>query len=269
MQSLKSHWKDSLPAALIFLALSLAIIPVSLAGPEPAPLLSGGVVLTFDDRNFDDWLAALPLFEKYGAKATFFISGEIDGKTLTTARELKRHGHAIGCHSVHHYSAVNYAAEHSAEDYVRDEVLPQLEAFRAEGFEPVSFAYPMSQNNEETDAALLKVFRHLRTGKSLATGRNLRDDNPFFVPRDGIADPENGCLEAKGIDFAPEKEDRTFEQIDGALARAAKNGEVLVLYAHRIADSGKGNRLSPAALEHVLQTAKQLKLPFYTMDDLP
>jgi len=36
------------------------------------------LILSFDDRNFDDWIDAMPIFEKYGAHATFFVSGEID-----------------------------------------------------------------------------------------------------------------------------------------------------------------------------------------------
>ena len=46
----------------------------------------GIVFFTFDDRNFDGWLQAIPLFEKYNAHATFMVSGEID---QDTAQKIK------------------------------------------------------------------------------------------------------------------------------------------------------------------------------------
>ena len=47
----------------------------SRTGVQAAPLNEGGVLFTFDDRNFDDWVSAIPLLDQYGIKATFFISG--------------------------------------------------------------------------------------------------------------------------------------------------------------------------------------------------
>lgn len=234
---------------------------------DPVPLEKGGVVLTFDDRNFDDWVAAMPLFDKYEAKATFFISGAIDEKALATALELKRHGHAIGSHSVHHLSAIDYLKTHSAADFVQNEIMPQMIAFKAAGITPTAFAYPMSKNHPEVDRELLKVFRHLRTGKGIDSKREIIDYDKFFVPAQQIKDA--GLLFGKGIDFAPVSEDRTFEKIEAALTRAAQNGEILTLYAHQIRVLGKGNFITPSALEHILKTAKELNLPFLTFDQLP
>jgi len=235
--------------------------------PDPLPTDKGGIALTFDDRNFSEWLAALPLLDKYGVKATFYISGPIDQKAVKAALELKEHGHAIGCHSIHHLSAVKYSDQHSAEYYVQKEVLPQMIAFKAVGIVPTSFAYPMSSNNKATDDALLKIFRHVRSGAGIAPGKRISSKVTFFVPSSKIA--EHGCLYGKGIDYAPDKEDRSYEQIDEALTRAAQKNEIIVLYAHRIATSGKGHYISPDALEHIFKTAKKLQLPFYTLDQLP
>ncbi len=261
----------SSPIFLTALLLSLCLqshsgdVPGDKSAPEP--LTKPGVVLTFDDRNFDDWLAALPLFEKYDAKATFFISGEIKGKALETALALKKAGHAIGSHSVHHLSAVEYLEKHSAAKFMEAEVVPQLVAFEKAGIDVTAFAYPMSKNNADTDRELLKVFRHLRTGKGIDSEQEIRDCDEFFVPAARMA--EHGLLYGKGIDFAPVRGDRTFEKIDAALVRAAQNGEIITLYAHRIVPIGKGNFITPMALEHVLKKAKSLNLTFYTVDQLP
>jgi len=230
-------------------------------------LEKGGIVLTFDDRNFDHWIAALPLFEKYGVHATFFISGKIDAKALETAQELVKHGHAIGAHSVNHVKATAYFKKHTPGEYVRGEILPQLEVFKTAGVPVSAFAYPMSDCNEATDEVLLNIFRHLRTGKGIDSEKRISDYDDFFTPVEKVAD--RGLLPGKGIDFAPNRPDRTFEQIDEALTRAAKNRELLTLYAHQIAVLGKANFITPTALEHLFQSAAKLGLPFYTFNQLP
>ncbi len=248
-------------AAVIFLGTS------SRSEDLPPPLEKGGVILTFDDRNFDDWLAAIPLFKKYDAKATFFISGKIDEKAIATALELKRHGHAIGSHSVHHLSAIDYLKTHTATEFVENEIMPQMIAFKAAGITPTAFAYPMSKNHPETDRELLKIFRHLRTGMGIDSEREIADYDEFFLPLEKIKD--SGLLFGKGIDFAPSRDDRTFEKIEAALIRAAQNRETITLYAHQIRHIGKGNFITPAALEHILKKASELNLSFLTVDQLP
>ena len=167
----------------------------------PETLTEGGVVMTFDDRNFDDWIKALPLFDEFGVKATFFISGKIDAPARNAIQQLRARGHAIGAHSVNHLKAVEYFEENSPESFLRREIDPQLKEFRAADVTAVSFAYPMSRNNTATDETLLKVFRHVRTGRSIAADKRLSEDDAFFVPVLKIA--EHGCLYGKGIDAAP------------------------------------------------------------------
>lgn len=259
-----------MPALALLTALSVA--GADKAGlttiPNPPSLEKAGLVLTFDDRNFDDWLAALPLFDQYGVKATFFISGPIDDKALAACRQLIAHGHAIGSHSVHHLKAVEYVREHSIEDYVRHEIQPQLEAWQAAGISVTSFAFPSSSSDAATERALLKIFRHLRIGGPMAPGDRLSDRDPFFTPLAQV--PTRGALPSKGIDYAPTREDRTFEQLDAALTRAATRGEILTLYAHGIRHlGGKGHFITPQALEHLFLKARELKLAFYTFDQLP
>ena len=229
----------------------------------------GGVVMTFDDRNFDDWVSAIPLFDRFGVNATFFISGKIDEQAVKAIRQLRNHGHAIGSHSVHHLNAVQYCQDHSPAVFLRNEIRPQLEEYQAAGVAPTSFAYPMSRNDTVTDETLLKVFRHLRTGKNVTDGERVCDVDAFFVPASRIR--EHGCLIAKGIDYAPTRPDRNFDQIDAALTRAAENHEIIVFYAHRICETKPdgGHFVTPEALTRIFSKAKELELPFYTFDQLP
>ena len=167
-----------------------------------AGLTEGGVAFTFDDRNFDDWVRAIPLFDEFSVKATFFISGEIDTQAINAIAQLKRHGHAIGSHSVNHLKAVEYFQEHSPEQFVKQEINPQLKQFAQAGVVPASFAYPMSRNDEATDKSLLDLFRHVRTGRNIERTERLNEVDQFFVPAGDIAG--HGCLYAKGIDHVPD-----------------------------------------------------------------
>jgi peptidoglycan-N-acetylglucosamine deacetylase len=130
-------------AALSALAAgSLCAFAADATAPVAPPhrLEKGGVVLTFDDRNFSGWLNTLPLLDKYGARATFFVSGVIDRQALDALGQLQSHGHAIGAHGLKHLGAVEYCRQHSPEEYVRSEIRPQLEPLKAAGITPTSFA---------------------------------------------------------------------------------------------------------------------------------
>ena len=125
----------------------------------------------------------------------------------------------------------------------------------------------MSRNDEATDKSLLDLFRHVRTGRNIERTERLSEVDHFFVPAGDIAG--HGCLYAKGIDHVPDRPDRTFEQIEGALARAAHNKEIIVFYAHRISDTGTRNFVTPDALRRIFGKVKALGLRTYTFDELP
>ncbi len=250
----------------IFFLLGMATV-MDAETRTPRTLEQGGVVLTFDDRNFDDWIKAIPLFEELEVKATFFISGEIDQQARDAIQQLARHGHAIGSHSIHHLKAVEFCQQRSTDEFLRFEIEPQLKSFQAIGVTPGAFAYPMSRNNAVTDELLLQVFRHVRTGKNIDAGQRICDIDAFFVPANEIN--KHGCLYAKGIDHAPTRPDRTYAQFDAAFMRAARNQEIIVLYAHRISEIGTRNFVTPAALRRIIGSAKALGLTFYTCDQLP
>lgn len=79
-------------------------IPVTVHSDPPAGGMS--VMLTFDDGNASDRSIALPLLEKRGMKAAFFITTGAIGSDGRSAREdievLHRSGMIIGSHGVTH-----------------------------------------------------------------------------------------------------------------------------------------------------------------------
>jgi len=254
----------------LFMACVLSV-SATRGGEVTAPKLGPGIVLTFDDAFVAQWEAAAPLFLKYGARATFFVScpDRLSAGRVAGLKRLAAAGHAIGCHSWRHRRAADVLKEHSVAEYVAMEVAPALAKLRELGFAPTSYAYPSSSRTAATDAALLKLFRHLRTGGAPAKGRTLAQSDGFFVKASETS--AHGCLLGKGIDRAGEgvHPDRTFPDIFAAMQRAVDRQEIVVFYAHNISDRGPGHYLTPAALEKILAKAKELGLAFHTYDDLP
>ncbi len=235
--------------------------------PAATTLTQAGVCLTFDDRNIADWEAMLPLFDKYDARVTFFINGEIGPVEAARLKVIQAHGHAVGAHGLLHANYRQCVKEKgmTAEEYAQADSFGQLEGFSANGVAVTSYACPMSSRDAELDEILKRHFRHIRSGAFLREGQRLADRDDVFVP---IADVANHFyFNGKGIDKYPEN---TQEMVDEALERAASRNELIVFYAHRIApDPCKGSHIEPVEVERILQKGEQLGLRFYSFDELP
>lgn len=251
------------------LCLALVLSGLVLTASASQPLTEPGVLLTFDDTYVTEWVAAIPLLKKYNAHATFFVTrfDQLSDEQLDGLRKLKEAGHAIGCHGLRHLKAAEYTETHSIEDYLSIEITPALEHMEKAGFVPTSFAYPNSNNNVMTDDALLKTFRHLRTGATPKEGQRYAQMELLFTPPAEMA--TRGCLPGKGIDCIGEPgNEAVLEQLLEAMERAAKNREILTLYAHNIGSTGK-NHLKPATLEKILAHGQHLGLRFLSFDERP
>jgi len=263
--------------SFLLLALAAAISTVqgdhsAEAGENaPARLTKPGVVLTFDDTFVEQWLAALPIFAAHHARATFFVSqfDRLSARQMAGLRELAAAGHAIGCHGLRHLKAVDGVQTSSVQAYLAREIEPAVARMHQAGFRPSCFAYPSSQRNEETDAALARHFRHLRSGIGLAPDRTMAQTDAIFTPLDAVS--ARRCLIGTGLDGAgPQATNgRTLTAIFAAMERAARRREIVVFYAHNISDEGPGHHVSPAVLEKILSYAASAGLAFYTYDDLP
>lgn len=137
-------------------------------GVPPGP----GVALSFDDAYIDHWLAGADLYDRYGARLTFFVAyfHNLSAERRAALHELARRGHAIEAHSVRHLRAPLYVEQHGLAAYLADEVVPSIEALNAEGFDVTTFAYPYGARTREIDNAVLEHVPLVRSVSFTWTG---------------------------------------------------------------------------------------------------
>jgi len=124
-----------------------------------------GLALSFDDTSIPGWYDLRSLFDRYGARVTFFISryAQIYGNERAMVKQLAADGHDIAAHTVNHLNGPSYVEEHGMTAYLRDEVLPSIEVLQADGYEVTAFAYPFGARTEEIDRELLEHIPVLRS----------------------------------------------------------------------------------------------------------
>ncbi len=249
---------------------------VTVTDCRPLPLGSAGVLLlAFDDRNFADWERALPIFAKYGAHASFFVSGEYDAAAVGTAKKLMAAGHTMGLHGQRHLNVPETIAKFGKNGWWQREVATVRRQADV-AYVPVrSFAYPNNRRDDASDAFLLTRFARLRTGipgvrpydpegtrvkelKPLAT-----DDRLFFPVREL---PKRRVL---GGIILGEAYHTDIEDVLACVRRAGARKEVLLFTSHGISPDAKGINLKTEWLERILAEAQRSGLQVLGFDELP
>lgn len=234
--------------------------------PNPNP--HGVLLLSFDDRNFSDWLAALPLFDKYDAKATFYISGNIVGKAVRDIKKISAAGHSLGLHGRAHVNADEMVKKDGYAAWYRNEIaIPHRQAQVAWLLDFRTFAYPNGRGTEEIDQHLFKAgwerirgvsalrpnIRSIskRTSQSISR-KPLAEEDSAFVPYAEFASRPRYDSILLGEDYATD-----IEEVCMAIRRAGARKEVLALSSHGIRPNAKGIHLKTEWLERMLQTAQE------------
>ncbi len=217
----------------------------------------GRLCLTFDDRNFDNWLKVLPLWRKYDARGTFFVSGAVDATAIGVMQRLQNDGHTVGLHALHHAKYPN-----KKDTYIEEEILPQLDVCRNAGIKIRSFAYPYSLRDEESDGRLFEYFDFLRGG-----AWQIREKDQEMVSIDrlflkDVADKQlfYGMSASGNFDF---------HEVSQCFFRAAERGETIVFYAHDIPEKlAPSHHISVGQLEVLLKLARALDMDICGMNEL-
>lgn len=219
-------------------------------------------VLSFDDQNVADWYAARGLFRKYNVKATFFITfpDSLNPVQVRMLHKLAADGHEIASHGYKHVNAISYTKKHGTAAYTRDEIIPAIKAMQEKGFPPATFAYPYGANNRLIDLELKKYFYLLRGDSWEVKGKGIDELNRIFHTYEGAR-----IVNGLGIDHGS---GITVEELGEGFARAARNKEAIVIYAHAINNSASEYSISPARLEAIFKAARAHKLVSFSFRDL-
>lgn len=121
------------------------------------PLPEKPVLITFDDASDGQYTRALPILERHGFKATFFVMTVVLGKpgwlTRGQVRALDRAGMTIGGHTWDHQPVTEY----SGADWAKQLGEPKLELTRLVGHPIELFAYPFGRWNRRAFPNLRRV----------------------------------------------------------------------------------------------------------------
>lgn len=235
----------------------------------------GVLVLSFDDRNFDGWLAALPIFDKYRAHATFFVSGPIDKKAIGAMKTLCAKGHSVGLHGLRHRNADKAVADMGPEMYWKDEIETQLNTCRMLKIPISSFAYPNCRRNDETDALFFsKGFRYVRGSNGLTPHdpkglkqegrRPLSACDTAFIPASAIVSNRLLRTSLLGANYHTDTND-----LVRCIERARERDEALVLMSHDISEKPSGIGMPVSWLELILSKSEELGMAVVGYDELP
>ncbi len=188
--------------------------------------------LTFDDARLSQIDTGIPLLDKYGVKATFYIS---PGSMLKRSDKWKMavlNGHDIGNHSVYHPCSGNFAwsRDKALEEYSLQKMRTELDSasrFINEflGVNPVSFAYPCGQTFIGRGAGVQSYVPLIAS--MFESGRGWLNEAPN--------DPEFCDLSQLN---GTELDGKSFDQVLKLIETAKANGQWLVLAGHEMNEEG-------------------------------
>lgn len=242
--------------------------------PEPSKP-SGVLVLSFDDSHFDNWKAALPVFDKYGAHATFFANGKTNNDIVRAMKILRAHGHSIGLHGQNHANAPELVAEKGWDAYYTAEVATPRRQCGVSYVPVSSFAYPNGRRTDETDAKFYEAgFERLRGCSKLRpydpSGEKRGELKPL-VTNDAAFFPALELPRRKRLDaiLLGEAYNTDIDEIVACVKRAGERKEVFVIASHDISPDAKGINMKTEWLGKILAAAKESGVRVLGFDELP
>jgi peptidoglycan/xylan/chitin deacetylase (PgdA/CDA1 family) len=218
-----------------------------------------GVVITFDDYFVNEWKEADVQFTKYNWKATFCVSNfeKLTTSDISNLKALQNKGHEIASHGFLHLNAKEFTKKNNKQHYLTVEIFPLIEAFKKEGIEIKSFAYPFGAKTQTLDYELQKHFKIIRgTAKG---GKKVADNANFY----------NGTRLANGIGIDSNYEHFSLNYITKVLNYAKKHNKIVVFYGHKpVEKATKEYEVELKTLEMICQFVVSNQMKFYTLREL-
>jgi beta-glucosidase len=190
------------------------------------------ISLTFDDARLSQPDLGIPLLDRFGVKATFYVSPDNMLQRADEWKKAVKNGHEIGNHSLLHPCTGNFDwSRHKAlEDYNLMSMDAELDSANKVitstlGVTPVSFAFPCGQKfvgrGELTRSYIPVIAAKFESGRGwLDEGPN----DPAFCDMSQLTGME---LDGK-----------SFDQVKSLIESAREKGLWLVLAGHEMNTSG-------------------------------
>ncbi len=205
--------------------------------------------LSFDDGRPSQVDVGTPLFDRYDAKATFYLVPSAVKQRLPKWKKAAKAGHEMGNHSLQHPCSGNFlwARDKAIEKYTLEEMKTELKEANQQiaqmlGVTPTTFAYPCGQTyvgRGTQTQSYVPVVAELFTA-----GRGWLDEAPN--------DPSY-CDMAQITGVSMDTKD--FEEIKTIVETAAAQGLWLVLAGHDIGEEGRQTTRT-AMLKTLIQYAQ-------------
>lgn len=232
-----------------------------------------GVAISFDDHFIDEWHALRPLFQKYNAKVTFYITcgDSLKPDEIKKLKELQSDGHEIGFHGTIHGKSTELIAL-GPEKYAETELTPGLKFITDAGFKPTSYAHPGGNHNEQVDSVLhahgFKILRDVAISRRVFKGIPLYTLAPRIMNWTYYQFDQKSIVDALLID---QDSGITDDEMKDALDEAKDTNTALMLFGHEPLYAKPVNGeygFNVSFLETILKEAHQRNLKFYTMTQL-
>tara|TARA_Y100001960_G_scaffold330631_1_gene425193 strand:+ start:292 stop:993 length:702 start_codon:yes stop_codon:yes gene_type:complete len=198
-----------------------------------------GVIFTFDDKNIDNWYSYKQFFLKNNIKCTFYITRyhTLSVDEILKLKSLQSDGHEIGFHGTNHLDTIQYLKKHSLEDYLKNEIYPDLSLMNKEFGVIKSFSYPFGSRNEIIDRYLFDHFKIIRgtvysRNKRLFFKKTIKMLDKIFIS----SDKDNKVVYGVGIDTIY---NNSIEEIKEGIYKAKINKKIIIFYAHSISSDKK------------------------------
>jgi peptidoglycan/xylan/chitin deacetylase (PgdA/CDA1 family) len=216
------------------------------------------VILNFDDGRLSQYTNALPILDKYGFKATFYVVCNYIGKKegymdWTEIKTLQKEGHDIGSHSMNHVRL-----EQLSKKNVEYEVGQSKRCLQDHGINAKSFAYPFDSGTDDKTVINI-VAKYYEIGRTASDALAfLRCDNPKIQPtqtdcrtytdKDGLTYANRYTVRAWSQDAARIEDsasdntmaDKFIRIVDSQIKynNAGTIKAIPIIIYHRVGDSG-------------------------------
>ena len=217
------------------------------------------ISITFDDVPYSAMENGLPVLERHGVKATFYIATALstanastDSDTCTTERFLNRlnieqlhqSGHDIACHTRSHYRLDQGDAAEMERDAVAN--VKTLSSW-IEGKQIQHFSYPFGLVSFQAKKRLSK---HYRTMRSSRPGINTKRSDLYLLRATSLYSPG-------------------FKKpaLSNIIKEAVKQGGWLIIYTHGVSDNPGPYDCTPEQLDWTIGQAVESGARILTVAD--